>query len=179
VQNSLEELYNLVTLLQPGQLPPPKEFRKRFVDPKRPRRPREPEELRRLLGQVMIRNTRSNAGLKLPPRRAETVLFAAGAGEREFWARWEAEFRKCLEALSSSQASLWGRFLLQAAGSSPVAWRKGLEKFPDRDSARAWLAESPLEESWTRKCQLLVPLTKVEGGVVVFSQFLETQAGIA
>jgi len=50
VQNSLEELYNLVTLLQPGQLPTPKEFRARFIDPKRPRRPRQPEELRRLLG---------------------------------------------------------------------------------------------------------------------------------
>ena len=75
VQNSLEELYNLVTLLQPGQLPTPKEFRARFIDPKRPRQPREPEELRRLLGQVMIRNTRANAGIQLPPRRAETVLF--------------------------------------------------------------------------------------------------------
>src|ERR1043166_2396189 len=42
VQNSLEELYNLVSLLQPGQLPPPKEFHKRFIDPKQPRRPRKP-----------------------------------------------------------------------------------------------------------------------------------------
>ena len=36
VQNSLEELYNLVTLLQPGQLPTPKEFRARFIDPQTP-----------------------------------------------------------------------------------------------------------------------------------------------
>ncbi len=93
VQNSLEELYNLVTLLQPGQLPAPKEFRARFIDPKRPRQPREPEELRRLLGQVMIRNTRANAGLKLPPRRAETVLFEPDAAERAFWQQWETEFR--------------------------------------------------------------------------------------
>jgi SNF2 family DNA or RNA helicase len=179
VQNSLEELYNLVTLLQPGQLPPPKEFRKRFVDPKQPRRPREPEELRRLLSQVMIRNTRANAGLKLPPRRAETVLFGAGPGEREFWKQWEAEFRKSLSALNQNQASLWGRLLLQAAGSSPAAWRKALDKFPDRAAARHWLTLSALEESWARKCQLLLPLTKAEGGVVIFSQFLETQAGIA
>jgi superfamily II DNA or RNA helicase len=179
VQNSLEELYNLVTLLQPGQLPPPKEFRKRFIDPKLPRRPREPEELRRLLSQVMIRNTRANAGLKLPPRRAETVLFAAGAGEREFWERWEDDFRRRLLELNQNQASLWGRLLLQAAGSSPGAWRGALEKFPDQKAARSWRADSPLEESWSRKCQLLTPLAKGEGGVVVFSQFLATQAGIA
>ena len=55
VQNSLEELYNLVTLLQPGQLQSPKEFRARFIDAKKPHQPREPEELRRLLAQVMIR----------------------------------------------------------------------------------------------------------------------------
>jgi len=179
VQNSLEELFNLVTLLQPGQLPPPKEFRKRFIDPKRPRRPREPEELRRLLGQVMIRNTRANAGLNLPPRRAETVLFAPGAGEREFWERWEMEFRVRLKDLSAGQASLWGRLLLQAAGSSPAAWQAALANFPDRAATRAWRREPPLEESWGRKCELLAPLTKGEGGVVIFSQFLETQAAVA
>ena len=44
-------------------------------------------------------------------------------------------------ALNPNQASLWGRLLLQAAGSSPAAWRKALEKFPDRAAAHSWLAE--------------------------------------
>ncbi len=179
VQNSLEELYNLVTLLQPGQLPTPKEFRARFIDPKRPRQPREPEELRRLLGQVMIRNTRANAGVALPPRRAETVLFEPDEAERGFWQQWEAEFRGCLGKLSPSQASLWGRLLLQAAGSSPPAWREALKKFPDRTAARAWSELAPLESSWRRKCELLQPLTRGEGGVVIFTQFLQTQVALA
>jgi superfamily II DNA or RNA helicase len=179
VQNSLEELYNLVTLLQPGQLPTPKEFRARFIDPKRPRQPREPEELRRLLGQVMIRNTRANAGIKLPPRRAETVLFEPDEAERAFWQQWETEFRACLGKLSPSQASLWGRLLLQAAGSSPAAWREALKKFPDRAAARAWEERAPLEASWQRKCELLQPLTRGEGGAVIFTQFLQTQAALA
>lgn len=179
VQNSLEELYNLVTLLQPGQLPSPKEFRARFVDPKRPRQPREPEELRRLLGQVMIRNTRANAGVRLPPRHAETVVFELDAAERAFWQQWETDFRAQLTCLSASQSNLWGRLLLQAAGSSPAAWRGALEKFPDRDAARAWREQSPLEASWKRKCELLAPLTKAEGGAVIFTQFLETQAAVA
>jgi SNF2 family DNA or RNA helicase len=179
VQNSLEELYNLVTLLQPGQLPSPKEFRARFLDPKRPRQPREPEELRRLLGQVMIRNTRANAGLKLPPRRAETVLFEAEEGERAFWQQWDRELRAQLSQLNASQATLWGRLLLQTAGSSPAAWRASLEKFPNADAARAWRDHAPLEKSWLRKCELIPPLAKGEGGVVVFTQFLETQAALA
>jgi SNF2 family DNA or RNA helicase len=179
VQNSLEELYNLVTLLQPGQLPTPKEFRARFLDPKRPRQPREPEELRRLLGQVMIRNTRANAGVPLPPRRAETVLFEPDPDERAFWDQWEVEFRAGLAQFSPSQASLWGRLLLQTAGSSPAAWRSALENFPDADRARRWRENAPLEPSWRRKCELLPPLTRAEGGAVIFTQFLHTQLALA
>jgi superfamily II DNA or RNA helicase len=179
VQNSLEELYNLVTLLQPGQLPSPKEFRARFFDAKRPRQPREPEELRRLLGQVMIRNTRANAGLKLPPRRAETVLFEPDEVERAFWGRWEAEFRQVLRSLTAGEASLWGRLLLQTAGSSPNAWAAALEKFPDLQAARNWREQAQLQKSWKRKCELIPPLTRAEGGAVIFTQFLETQAALA
>jgi superfamily II DNA or RNA helicase len=179
VQNSLEELYNLVTLLQPGQLPSPKEFRARFMDPKRPRQPRQPEELRRLLGQVMIRNTRANAGVQLPPRRAETVIFAPDDAERAFWEKWDSEFRATLARLNASQASLWGRLLLQAAGSSPHAWRGALEKFPDADAARSWREQAPLETSWRKKCGLIPPLTQCEGGAVIFTQFLQTQAQLA
>lgn len=179
VQNSLDELYSLVTLLQPGQLPSPKEFRARHIDPDRPRQPRAPEELRRLLGQVMIRNTRTNAGIDLPPRHAETVLFTPGEAEADFWRTWDASFRTSLGSLSASQSSMWGRLLLQAAGSSPAAWKSALEKYPDRAAAGLWLQQAPLEESWRRKCQLLVPLTRGENGAVIFTQFLETQAALA
>jgi len=179
VQNSLEELYNLVTLLMPGQLPTPREFRLRFLDPKRPRQPREPEELRRLLGQVMIRNTRANAGIALPPRHAETVVFSPGESERTFWQQWELEFRAALGQLSASQSSLWGRLLLRAAGSSPAAWRSALVKFPLAAAARAWRDDSPLTDSWRRKCEAIVPLASGMGGVVVFTEFLETQAALA
>ena len=179
VQNSLEELYNLVTLLQPGQLPSPREFRARFIDKERPHRPKEPEELRRLLGQVMIRNTRANAGIHLPPRRAETVLFEPEPEEREFWKQWEGELREALSKLSPGQSSLWGRLLLQAGGSSPAAWRDAVESFPDPLAAHAWTRQPPLEKSWAKKCDLVLPLTKGEGGVVIFSQFLRTQAALA
>jgi superfamily II DNA or RNA helicase len=179
VQNSLEELYNLVTLLQPGQLPSPKEFRARFMDKAKPHQPREPEELRRLLGQVMIRNTRANAGIGLPPRRAETVLFDMDEVELAFWQSWENELRAHLARLEHPKASLWGRLLLQAAGSSPDAWRDALESFPAPEMARAWLERAPLAPAWKRKCELAVPLTRGEGGVVIFTQFLRTQAALA
>lgn len=179
VQNSIEELYNLVTLLQPGQLPSPKEFRARFIDPERPHQPREADELRRLLGQVMVRNTRANAGINLPPRRAETVSFDPNDGEREFWSEWEKELREALAALPANQSALWGRLLLQSAGSSPSAWREVLQSFPRRDLQARWLERAPSDASWHKKCALLEPLTRGEGGVVIFTQFLQTQMALA
>jgi hypothetical protein len=179
VQNSLEELYNLVTLLQPGQLPSPREFNQRFLDRENPHKPKEPEELRRLLGQVMIRNTRANAGINLPSRRAETVLFESEAGERKRWQEYETQLRDALHLLNPSQASLWGRLLLQAAGSSPQAWKAALQSFPRKDLAAAWVQWDPFDSGWRKKCQLVLPLTQSENGVVIFSQFLETQAALA
>jgi len=179
VQNSLEELYNLVTLLHPGQLPAPNEFRHRFIDKKRPHQPREPEELRRLLGQVMIRNTRANAGVNLPPRRAETVLFEPEESERRFWEKWERELREALGRLNPSLSSLWGRLLLQTAGSSPAAWLAALKSFPIQTVALEWGTQAPLELSWAKKCNLIIPLTQGAGGVVIFTQFIETQAALA
>jgi len=179
VQNSLEELYNLVTLLQPGQLASPKEFRARYMDPKKPRQPKESEELRRLLGQVMIRNTRANSGVHLPPRRAETALFTPDPAEASVLEEWEGELRTSMTRLSGSQASLWGRLLLQAAGSSPAALLAALKSYPERAEAAAWSKRLECSASWNRKCGLLPPIAAGEGGVVVFTQFLATQQALA
>jgi SNF2 family DNA or RNA helicase len=59
VQNDLKELYNLITLLKPGQLGTYREFVKRYTSGKR--EPRNEAELRELLRSVMIRNRRGDA----------------------------------------------------------------------------------------------------------------------
>ena len=179
VQNSLEDLYHLVALLDAGGLPAPQEFRERFIDKERPRQPKAPEELRRLLNQVMIRNTRANAGIALPPRRAETVLFEPGSEEADFCADWQSALRAALSELPAAQASLRGRILLQAMGSSPAAWRRALTSFPDAAFAERWgerVLDSPV---FREKLAMLPRLAHTEGGVVIFTQFLATQREIA
>lgn len=179
VQNSLEELYNLVTLLKPGHLPSPKEFRQRFVNVDRPYEPREPEQLRQLLGQVMIRNTRANANIQMPSRRAETVLYQPEPDEAEFWEEWDRELRAALGGMPPGKASLWGRLLLQAVGSSPAAWLEALTKFPDPKLVQQWRTRASLNRSWERKTAVLPPLTQTDGGLVIFTQFLATQSALA
>jgi SNF2 family DNA or RNA helicase len=73
VENNLDELYNLITLLKPGQLKTPREFRKQFVVSGDPRLPKNRGQLRELLGDVMVRHTRSQVNINLPPRQANTV----------------------------------------------------------------------------------------------------------
>src|SRR5438309_10934471 len=71
LQNDLRELYNLVTLLRPGQLGTWEEFKSEHLVSGDRRQPRDPEALRTLTHEVMIRTRRSSVALDLdlPPRR--------------------------------------------------------------------------------------------------------------
>lgn len=81
VENDLEELFNLVSLIRPGQLGTLREFRARFLTRGDRLKPRDTEALRRLLSDVMIRNTRAIADVRLPPRFATTVTVEMTPGE--------------------------------------------------------------------------------------------------
>jgi len=74
VQNDLLELYNLLTLLEPGHLRTESDFKKTYVRRGNPRDPRNRQRLRSLLGEVMVRNTRSLVNIALPPRYAQTFV---------------------------------------------------------------------------------------------------------
>src|SRR5437899_2659672 len=72
LQNDLRELYNLVTLLRPGQLGTWPEFRAVHLVAGDRRMPKDPAALRALTHEVMIRTRRTSVidDLNLPPRRA-------------------------------------------------------------------------------------------------------------
>jgi len=85
VQNDLVELYNLLTLLEPGHLKTESDFKKNYMRRGSPRDPRNRERLRSLLFQVMIRNTRSLVNIDLPPRYAQTFVLHPGEDEAELY----------------------------------------------------------------------------------------------
>jgi superfamily II DNA or RNA helicase/tetratricopeptide (TPR) repeat protein len=133
VQNSLEELYNLVTLLRPGHLKTLKSFKAEFVTRGSPTDPRNREKLRELLKEVMVRNTRAVTQLRLPPRFALTLRLSPTPKEAEFYQR--------VSRLVTAQAAhpdtrggdrLTWRRLLEAAGSSPAAALRLLARLQER-----------------------------------------------
>ncbi|MFO7537068.1 MAG: DEAD/DEAH box helicase [Chloroflexota bacterium] len=85
VENRLEELYNLITILKPGQLKTPQEFRRQFVVRGDPHSPKNRGLLRELMADVMIRHSRGQVHVKLPPRRAHTIQLALSPAEQSLY----------------------------------------------------------------------------------------------
>ncbi|MBW1794270.1 MAG: DEAD/DEAH box helicase [Deltaproteobacteria bacterium] len=128
VQNNLEELYNLVTLLKPGHLKTLKAFKEEFVARGNPTDPRNREKLRQLLKEVMIRNTRSVTQLHIPPRFAFTIRVDPSPEEEAFYQGISQFVTEQAAPGSSALSKMALRRLLEAAGSSHFASLKMLEK---------------------------------------------------
>jgi superfamily II DNA or RNA helicase len=128
VQNKLEELYNLVTLLKPGHLKTLKAFKDEFVARGNPTDPKNREKLRHLLKEVMIRNTRSVTQLHIPPRFASTIRIDPSPDEETFYQEISRFVTEQAAQVSSTLSKMALRRLLEAAGSSHFASLKMLEK---------------------------------------------------
>ncbi len=170
IETELDELYQLVTLLRPGQFATPTEFRRRFVDPQHPTSPKNREALRELLGEVMVRNTRASCGLKLPPRYVSTVVVEPSDDERALYAATLGALRDATEPRVRRMAGL----LLLESGSSPAAVAATLAKIGGESSFAAVAAASRVNE--TRKGRALVDIVRSGSGdqLLVFTRYRAT-----
>jgi superfamily II DNA or RNA helicase len=128
VQNSLVELYNLLTLLKPGIFKTEKEFRSSYMAPGKPRLPANRDRLRDLMRDVMIRNTRSQVDVKLPPRTAVTMKLEPTAEEAACYDQLSNLIAERYQD-STARQRLGLRHLLTSAGSSPDAASTGLLRY--------------------------------------------------
>jgi len=129
VQNNLIELYNLLTLLQPGIFKTPKEFRAAHMLPGKPREPVNRDKLRDLMRGVMVRNTRALAALRLPRRSAATFRATPNDAEAACYATL-GELTRTMAV--DGQHRLAVQHLLAAAGSSPAAATGTVARFLER-----------------------------------------------
>jgi superfamily II DNA or RNA helicase len=120
VENNLMELYNLITLLKPGQLETARSFREKFMTRGDPTDPKNKALLRELLSEVMIRNTRALAGISIPPRFAQTVRIEPSGQEAAFYERLESLITG-MNARTEGHGKMLVKHLLAQAGSSPDA----------------------------------------------------------
>lgn len=83
VQNDLKELYNLITLLKPGQLGGQTSFQANFVADKRI--PKNEELLQQELSKVMIRNRRSDGNVAFTKRLVKNIPLALSPEEQALY----------------------------------------------------------------------------------------------
>jgi SNF2 family DNA or RNA helicase len=184
VQNDLEELFNLVTLLSPGHLSSYGGFRRRFIRRGDPRTPANPGELKRLLREVMIRNRRSTV-LVLPPRRVFPAEIALSRPERKLYEAVTDFVRDRYPAYgrgSTSVNRLALTVLQKEMGSSTFAAAETLRRmkespnfaYEDRRilSDLYERAAAIRENEKARRLRELV--AKIDDKTIVFTQYLRT-----
>ena len=196
VQNHLEELFNLVTLLEPGLLSTAKRFQKQFVDRKDKLTPRNVEQLQQQVAQVMVRNRRATVGLQFTRRWASTQRVSQTEPERRLYEDVAGQVRTHLararqqvadepdDAAASGKLSRMALISLQMAlGSSAAAAAPTLEKLsqskalndPERDHWRALAHAAATMTHHSKVDRLLAQLTQLPEKLVVFTQFRQTQ----
>lgn len=200
VQNNLDELYNLITLLKPGQLQTPREFQRQFVTQGDPRLPKNRGRLRELLADVMVRHARGQVGVLLPPRRAHTLRLSLSPDERAFYDA-VSDFIRVTLALAPQDSPLpeeararaksAARFTLQTLqreiDSSPHAARPtllSLAEAPAMSAHRATLLElaerAARIQTWAKADALEKLLQSIRGEkILLFTHFRQTLERLA
>lgn len=185
VQNDLEELFNLVTLLQPGQLKTLKAFRRDHVARGDRRQPQDPEGLRRLLSEVMVRNRRATTPVALTRRVARTLLVEPTAVERELYVGL-SDFLREHYRRGSGITRMMVQTLQMELGSSPHAAALTLERLLAQqgqpsvgEALRRFLdqARSLVEDAKSRA--LLGLLRSWSDKLLIFTRFRATQEHLA
>jgi SNF2 family DNA or RNA helicase len=133
VENKLSDLYQLVSLVAPGLLGTPAQFRAKHGAASLESRPHNVEELRIRTRDVMVRHRRSEVAVMLPPRLAETILVTPGIDEAALYTDIVRRVRAA--ATGSGRTRLALRGLTRLAGSSPAAAAPTLAKLGWNDLA--------------------------------------------
>lgn len=178
VQNSLVELFNLLTLLKPGLLKTEATFKKEYVDSKNGRVPKNPEKLRQLMREVMVRNTRSLVDVKLPKRFATTITVTPSAGEQKLY----QDLTEFLRTSGEKLDKLSTNNLLMRAGSSSRALAESLKNLSQRlpDEELKSFTRRAAQIKQVEKAKRLVELLKQSNTkTIVFTTFKATSSYLA
>jgi SNF2 family DNA or RNA helicase len=170
VQNGLDDLYNLITLLRPGQLHTPKGFRKAHMTRGDGLAPRDPARLRALVAEVMVRNRRATCGLRFTRRVARTLRVEPRPGEAALYVEVTRVVRSLYAAGEVSRMAL--QTLQMEIGSSSAAAARALRKIP---GCADLAARAAAPEAGAKEDRLLDLLAEHEEKAIVFTRFRATQ----
>ncbi len=195
VQNNLEELFNLATLLEPGLLSTAKKFNSRFVDRRDGLTPKNVDQLQERLGEVMVRNRRSTVGLSFTRRWARSEAVELTGPEQQLYHEVAELVRSSLaqtrEGDEARRQTFRGTGLSRMAmitlqmelGSSAPAAAGTLHRLAAGDRLESsqqrrfeqLAGRAEAIDSHAKARRLLELLPQVDGKLVLFTHFRGTQ----
>ncbi len=183
VQNNLEELYNLVTLLQPGLLSTARRFQRQFVDRHDKITPHNLDQLHSLLAEALVRNRRSNVAVRLTRRTAQTLRVTPLPAEQALYAEVTRLVRAYLLREDSPLSRIALVTLQKELGSSGLAAASTLDRLAqaakltaaESEALRALADQARLQLESAKVERLLALLRDVPEKIVIFTQFRVTQ----
>jgi SNF2 family DNA or RNA helicase len=178
VQNSLVELFNLLTLLKPGLLKTEADFKREYVSSKNGRIPKNPEKLRSLMREVMIRNTRSLVDVQLPKRFATTITVNPSDSEGKLY----QDLSNFLREHSENIDKLSRTNLLMRAGSSVSALTESLKNLSaklENEQLKALIQRAGQIKQVEKAKSLVELLKKSSQKTIVFTTHKATSAYLA
>jgi SNF2 family DNA or RNA helicase len=182
VENRLQDLYELISLVSPGLLGTPAQFKARHIGTGAnagadPAAARDLDGLRARTREVMVRHRRSEVEVLLPQRLAETALIPPSAEEADLYMAIVTRIRAEAKTATSSRL-LTMRGLTRLAGSSPQAAAPTLAKVGWQD-----LAEQAADVMGSTKADAVLErvLRHTARGekVLVFTAFRQTLQSLA
>jgi len=191
VENDLSELFNLITLLLPGQLETSASFKRKYITRGDPLKVKNSTDLKRLVREVMVRNRRSETGAIACQRQAEVIEVNLSQAEKTFYQRLTTFVRGYYTPGADMPTAGVNRFVLKMlqreAGSSLEALVATLDRMSVNDEQPAplrrvlnTLAVQAREIKERSKADTLVRLLEqINEQVVVFTSFRETQRSLA
>lgn len=177
IQNKLEEVFNLVSLLKPGYLGNLDEFHQEFNPKKRTQE--DEKKLKMLIQNVMIRNRREETGLDWPTRHVKNITITFSEVEKNIYNKITSA--KQNELLSEHQLSTLTlqREICSSREALFVTLKKMAEKEAMNDVAKQFAFELIEDVQNIRdhaKAKKLIELVKeINSKVIVFTEYRATQ----
>ncbi|CAM4306724.1 DEAD/DEAH box helicase [Paenibacillus tarimensis] len=182
VQNNMDELYNLITLLKPGQLGGQSDFSANYVVDKRI--PKNEDRLQEALSQVMIRNRRGDGGIHFTKRIVKNIIVELSEEEQELYHAVTAFVKERYDESGGDMTSMLSLVTLQREVCSSrdavfITLVNMFKKMPEESPMRAkvWeLVEVIRKIKANSKAEKALELIRsIDDKVILFTEYRATQ----
>ena len=183
MQNNLDDLYNLVTLLKPGLLNTAKNFKKQFINKGDSFNVKNVDELHNLIAECMVRNRRATISVNFTKRFARTFRVTPSAEEESLYQEVTEFVKVRLKQEKSSFSRISLLSLQKLMGSFPkgiIPLLNGMSETKrivgkDKELLLSLVKKAEQLNECMKVKRLLSLLKEFPDKMVIFTQFRATQ----